>query len=634
MKRKYISIFTLLLLFSACSNEEANEVVKEKEALSVNANISVSVETGGETRASGDFTKPFDLYMEQIAPTTPDLRREYTLYNATYSTDRYVVAKTSNDKPWYWDDNGGINATLNLIGIYPKGATVTVSSSVLTFPWTVIADQSPSTIDHDALDLCISKLKGNYTLNIQKTGAAADKNLEFSHALSQLTFVLEKGTGFEANETFKPTIETIALQTEADVTITGGVVAIASKGTAAVMTPKLTGDPDDDATQRTFVAIAIPGQKFPKGAQFATISLTINGATNKYKIELPSSVTEDITFLQGKNHQFTIKVNKTQSEFLTATVVPWDVVDPILKEVNIAVESNGVDSKNSAFENGARLYVMIKEEDSEGKATEVTGGVKLRRTTTYTKSDEPTESKWEKFNPTLYWDDIPKTGKTYAYGLLLNKENTSKATTITYDDAENIYMGKSQALEKAYEYLLFKENEEKNNKSMEHPFSRLDITIRTEKDADYEVELKNLNNIRFHSVINKFKEIDTGTQVITYNTNAPDDYLSDVKLLINDVNMNDPVDPTYNYYKVPFIYIKPGVTVPGGKELLWLSYKNGQVENEYPLVWDENKAITFQANNTYEIVITLKKTEIANLGVTIKDWSTGQKITGSGTIKD
>ncbi|NDV80599.1 fimbrillin family protein [Bacteroides sp. 51] len=628
MMRKYISIFTLLLLFNACSDEQGNEVVKEKEALSVNANIAVSVVTGGQTRADEAFTKNFDLYMRQTAPTTPaDLRRDYTLHDTTYDNGNYAVIKKDDSKPWYWDDRGGINAKLNLIGIYPKGATVGVASSVLTFSWAVVADQSPSTVDHDNLDLRISKLKEDYTLNIQKTGTSEQKNLEFSHVLSQLTFILEKGTGFEVNEAFEPTIETIKLQTEADITIAAnGVVSIASKGTATEMVPKLIGSPATNASERTFVAIAIPGQKFVKGAEFATISLTINGEKNTYKIPLPSTLADDIEFKQGTNHQFTIKVNKTQSQFLTATIAEWSKGDGAAQTVNIAIDDNSINGENSAFVDNARLYVMIKEDDSKGNATEVTGGENLRRTTTYTSAAEPTDSKWEKFSPTLYWDDIPKTGNTYAYGLLVNKAIASDVETITYDDAENIYMGKSQALEKAYEYLLFK--------NMPHPFSRLDITIQTEKDKSYTVDLTKLNNIRFHNVIHKFKEIATGTQVITYNTNDPETYLSDVKLLINDGNMNDPVDPTYNYYKVASVYIKPGVTVPAGKELLWLSYKNGQVENEYPLVWDENKAITFQANNTYEIVITLKKTEIANLGVTIKDWSTGQKITGSGTIKD
>lgn len=632
MMRKYISILTSLLILFACSDEKDNELVGEKQELSVNANITVSVVTGTQTRAN-DIKEDFDLYIEQTAPTSPDFTKPYSKFDARYVADDKPFKITKAGSPWYWDDNGGVEAKLNLIGIHPTGAAISDPATALTFPWSVAADQSKATnsvyVEYVKSDLKISGLKDNYKLSVQKI----NPELQFSHVLSQLTFVLKKGTGFEA-ETFDPNIKTIVLKTKADITINSstGKVSVAPSGSdlGTEIIPKYKGIGTEAGT-KIYEAIAIPDQTLTAGADFATISLTLNGGEeNEYKVKLPgTSPAQDIKFEQGKNYEFEITINKTNT-IATTTITSWGDGKKVVETIDIGATayagSNSID-----IEVGAQLYMMIKK-----GTTEVDN---MRRVLTYEKP--AVDGKWggTGVDP-IYMDDIPKSTTTYAYGLLFNhKDAVTIAKTEMKKYPDNIYMGRSQQLSQAYNNLYFKGVTVPfdTDPGMIHPFSRLEIKIRTEDDSKKGVILENLKKIQFNGVVSRFKDINPDEQDIDYYTNVSPDYYSSVVLSIATADIKPEKDGTpavvYNYYQVPHIYIKPDVTIPANTELLRIFYNDGSgIVNEYPFVF--NDGIKFEPNKKYAIQITLDKTEIAERTVTITDWVQGESIDGGGTIKE
>lgn len=604
MNNYYISILALLFLLGACS--EADLGIKEetgKEELAINAGISTSVEVESRvTRANGaSFTKPFDLFVNQTAPTG---FIKHTKFEAKYETNRFNVY--SGTDRWYWDNKGGVTAKVNLLGVYPKN-NMSVDNVFNTngFDWSVKANQTADS-DSVASDLLISKQVANYDLVTQKSSKA---NIEFHHVFSKLTFILKKGTGFKTDGSdFNPSLTTVALQPTANVKIAtdNGAVTITPKGTAAAITPHLVSV-DATTKEQILAAIVVPGQTITKGSTFATVAIEINGSTNSYPINLPNeSGDENIVFASGSNYAFEVTVNKTGAQ-VSATIVPWDSAPAtVKKEINITVGGNEALS-NADIKVGASLYIKV----SKGATpTEVSG---LRSMTAYGK----TANEWAALNPVLYWDDIPTSTNTYANAILYNKSGNISTINNNPDD---IYRGNSQALSSAVTYLRFE--------NMVHPFSKLNIKIRTEQEVGDKVDLTKLTNIKFDKAIAQFKGIDmdmtstnTGFQAITYRSNTGAE-LSDVTPAITgtlhtETDVTSPVR-TYEFYDSKTIYIKPGVTLSSGQELLRVFYVDGDIKNEYP--WKLASTITFAENTEYNIVITLKKTEIAKVGVTIKAW--------------
>lgn len=599
MNNKYYS-YIIIFLLMMCGCSETNQDVKEdtgKEQLSIKSGISTSVITESRaTRGASDpeFKEPFDLFVNQTAPAG---FVSHTKFDARYAANHYEVY-SGTDK-WYWDDKGGKGAIINLIGIYPKGVTSSIETS---FSWAVKANQTVKA-DSIASDLLISKQVAGYNLETQKQVALAD--VEFHHVFSQLTFILKKGIGFKDDGSdFTPTLKTIGLKTEADITVAdNGEITIAPKGISTEMTPRILIDKQNT---KTLSVIVIPGQTLTKGNAFAHIEITINGVPNSYSVILPDPLPgpdTDITFESGKNYKFEITVNKIDAE-VAATIAPWGDTTSITQSVNVAVDDNGI--MNSNVKEGASLFMKIERANNE-----VTG---LRSATTYE------SSAWKALDPVLYWDDIPTSTTTYARAILFNTTKT---------EPEDIYTGKSQLLDKPYSYLKFT--------NMIHPFSKVNIKLRTEDGASYAVDLTELQRIKFNANIIQFKEIDesganASYPIVTYKTSVESEIpLSISGSLGTESEGTSPVK-TYKYYKIPTIYINPTLISKGG-ELLRIFQQDGtntNLKNEYPLILQSD--VTFKANEVYEITVTLTKTEIAELAVTIKNWQTGSTIDGNAGI--
>lgn len=616
---KFYTIITttlLILALSACSETDPmDKPDTEKEELAINAGVVTTVVT---SRADDpDFTENFDLFMNQTAPTTPDLTN-HTKYDAVYDTGFTVYEAGSNTNIWYWDDNGGHSAVVDLLGIYPKGTNATPTNLTTGFTKSVVANQS-STVNVTASDLLISNRVAGYTLAKQKV-EATKANLKFKHVFSKLTFELIKGVGFQDDGSdFDPSIETVELHPDATVSLSfdvndaaNDVVNLTPSGTKAAITPFLVTDESD---KKVLEAIAIPNQTILKGEKFASITITLNGVSNSYDVKLPNETGDtDITFGSGINHVFKITVNKTDAD-VSVSLLPW-VTDPspVVREVNIGVET-GISLDNAGVKDDASLYFKIT------KGTELTA---LRRSSvcTVTGADPDWVRTWGDLNPgKLYWDDVPN-GST-AKAILINTDATNP---------EDIYEGSTTISSN-------KANESLNFANMTHPFSRVNIKIRTEQGAADKVELDKLTNIKFNTNIVRFDNINVDIadnanfQTITYKTNANSAVTPVKGTLETETEGTTPII-TYEYYKQLPIYIKP-VTIAKDAELLNITYVNESVTNQYPLKLNLASNLVFEANKDYTIVVTLNKTEIAKVGVSIKSWViVNDHIGGGATIEE
>ncbi len=613
--RKYIYILTLLLVCSACSDEQDNKEIKEKEELSIHADIAVSVATGAQIRADGEtsFIKDFDLYVKQTAPAS-EKDDNYIEHNAKYETNSFAVfTQDVTPQKWYWDDNAGVDAVIDLIGIYPKSTITNVGTQ---FDWEIKKDQSIKDLqttpeDYIASDLLVTERVLGYSLSTQKGGVA---DLKFHHTLSKFTFILVAGDGFKEDYSdFTPSLTTSELKTKANIIIADdGTVTVKpdEDNVATEITPYLVKDSSTGGT-KTFAAIVIPGQEINKGDVFANVVIKINGGENEYSIKLPelkaniSSDPNKLKLEKEKNYLFTIKINKTDTD-VSASIIDWTKVDEIKQEVTISVDESKGALDNKDIMNGASLHIKVVKNNNE-----VTG---LRTKSIFSKPSSEVAGNWSSLTPILYWDDIPTGSTTFANAFLFNTTTTN---------VEEIYIGKTESLEFPVKSLNFKD--------MYHPFSRLTIKVRTEKEQKYSVDLDNLTRIKLHSNLQRFDKINlvgtTEYPEINYKTNSLSHIeVSELSSKIETETDKEGNKKEYKYRDI-IIYIKP-TSVTG--TLLDILYKKGDVENTYPFVKD----IIFQENKKYEITVTLSKTEIAQISVSIDVWKDGESIDGGATIKD
>lgn len=594
--RKYLYTAFLLTLFVACS--ESEQVVQQPtvEELVIGAGYAttVQVDESRVTRATSDFTKNFDLFLYQTAPTTPIDMTSSAIFDAKYESSKYAVY--SGSKKWYWDDiggstNGGYEAQITLLGIYPKGHVAITDDAVDNIDWRIKPDQS-TVGDYGDSDLLVSNKIIDYTLTDQKSAPAT---LAFEHVLSQITIELVSGTGF-TNDFTPENVTLLGLNTTATVAVTSTDIKAAAtisnlsgidlSGKDAITPYKEGTVTAGDVTTITYKAIVLPGQTIAKGTSLVEFTITVDQSKNSYTATMPD---DGFGFVQGKNHKFTITVNKTGTT-VSASLVPWDYdsADDINRTINIATGTGTVGSNDAKLVDGAKLYVNLDGQSGVYK---------------FTKSPE----KWTATTP-LYLDHITPDpdGKLFAYAVLINEG------VDTGYNVENIYTGESQAMTDYFTDLHFN--------SFTHPFSKINVIIKTNTAADDYVELSQIKKVELKG-LREYASINLTSQVITYaTTDAAPAFTAPVALKEAQITCSP-------------VYVNPA-TIAAKALLLTVYHENGTVKNSYPL-YNGNDALTFVANKQYTITVTLSKTEISDLGVTIKGWEDdGSTIGGGSTIDE
>lgn len=180
-------------------------------------------------------------------------------------------------------------------------------------------------------------------------------HLIFKHALSRITVTLNKGAGFLGDDTFKFTND----QGEADQS-TINLHNMNTSGTLNLPTGDWSGVGQTDITKMgrkgtgstaegTFVGQMLPGYVFADGNTNTVMTFTIDGNTYYvtqdmlYDALAAKTANPDygytadkFTMMQGKNYQFILTVNKRKVEAITASLVPWENVTAVEKNLTNA----------------------------------------------------------------------------------------------------------------------------------------------------------------------------------------------------------------------------------------------------------------------------------------------------------
>lgn len=594
--KKYICIIASLVAVAGCTEQAITPNPDGREALVIGADFdtTVSSEAIMETKAeSSNFGNDFFLYVTRGGTTTRN--------NANKKTDPNLFeVKDDSNNILYWDDIGGhdASATLDLIGIYPKtNSKVPAAANLASFTWAIDADQSTALTNSDLL--ISNRIKG-YTLATQKTAVG---NLAFRHVLSKMTVELIKGDGF-TDADFKPAdVKILNISTTAAVTVATddeAAVGITNPGTSNVtlIPKKLDGS-------YTYEAIVFPGQDLSEvNTHFLEFTITINGKSNIYKVTLAQNAFD--TFVQGKNHTFTVTVNKVNAK-VTATVTNWDTTPtPVEATINIDYTDDATGSTSDVVEDGGRLYIEV-----DGQ----------KRQYNYYK----TETSWKAVGNPIYWDNINYgDDKLVANAVLINK------STDDYTP-EEVYVGKSKTLSNTTpdKTLSF---------SVAHPFAKVQVVLKSEINADksYKSDAVDLTEVKSFTLVGfkEFTNVDLGLTSETYQKVNYTTAANVVKTVtIEDDDLDKTTDTSYAVYThSPFLYIQPCTIATSGTHYFTVHQENGAIKNDYKLKTTEAD-MKFEANKSYTITVTLKKTDVS-YKVTVEPWGTGEDYEGEGTIED
>jgi len=586
--KKYNIIIAYLLVCFACSKTEHVPEGGNEEFI-INAGISTIVQGGEISRADSPeselFIKDFDLFLTQTEPEDREFGPE--VYHAKHASSNYNVHKVTGEK-LYWDNIGGVDAELDFFGIHPQGK---IKPDQLSFA--VLSDQSSDTKDLDASDLKISNKATGYTLRKQK--GEGIKTLEFQHLLSKITLVLTPDDGFEG-ESFEPNPTLLDFYTTCSVNIS--TLSTHTHGTSINIIPKKISE---ESRIKTYTAIVVPGQSFAKDGLFGKIKLEVGDTEQTYNLKMP----EAILIEKGKNYLFEVTVKKSTIE-IEASLADWELVTVgENNEVKIGFDNVKTPIGNEAIKTNSELLIDIDGKQAHYIATGVESSIKWE---------------YKESSKKIYWDNIKTSTAPKANAVLW------LGTSIDANSSpENIYIGESQPLDKVYNYIQFEE--------MTHPFSRINLTIKSLKAGDERVNLSNITKISSNGLY-KFNEVITTYSDDFLNITYHEDDNAEFKLSVPEDKDND---NKFKYYVVDPLYIKPGKIFAKGDKLLEVIVQETPVEstnivNTYPFYIPVENGVTFEANKEYNITITLYKTEIVDMEVSITGWGKTDDIDGSGTI--
>lgn len=607
-KSIYILLPFFLLGLAACSNDTNDPVIPdgEKEEIVVYAGISTTAVEVNTKADPKELNKDFDLfYSFDYEESTPAFE---TYMDMKYKDGSYKTGL-------YWDNQagGGATATMTMLGVYPQFGLKTLFESdkdnLKIIDWVIKTNQSADGA-YEASDLHISDILP-YTLAKQKKTGEEKVKLSFNHVMSKVTIRLIAGTGFlddDGNFTddFTPSISLMNIETKAKVNALTQAVALVADNREATFTPtspEVRTNDDGEMVAKQVTAILIPGQEFAKGTKFAEV--TMNG--NRYDVMLES----ELKLTKGINHVLNVKIHKTEVGLQT-TVTEWDDdTTPLDLEIKIGLEKSNAITDGVNAVNGALMFIQVDNQKNSYQ---------------HEYNSETTKSDWTP-RSTIFWDDVDykvSTGGIKAAGLLYNIDAGSNTYTAITENPEEIYIGESQNLIKANDTLRIG--------NMTHPFSKLNITVRSHTTEDDRVAIADIKKITLANS-KKFKQVNTNPAVpatymtIDYEANAEYTY-SSITPVAKD---------SYNTFDME-AYIEPGKTFtahatnPLDSDLLMtVQVVTGGIPNDYILRMPSG-SVTFEKNHEYNIEVTLTKTSVA-LKISITPWQQGDTIGGGATIE-
>ena len=283
MNTKTLICSLALVAFAAsCTQKEAP--VTAEERVPINLSFDLNTKVTDTYVESGDAV---GIYVVGYNGSNPgSLATSGNLYdNVKYS---YATSWTG-EQVLYWPDK---TTPADFYAYYPYGTP----GSVTAYPFAVGSDQSAASA-YKASDFVWGKASG-----VAPTANVV--NIPTGHIMSNAVLYIKPGDGFTAESLASATVavEIRNVKTNAYVNLASGVVT--ATGTASKVVPFNEGT--------RYRAVVVP-QTVADGSDLITV--TVNGTAYTLK--------KGFTFVSGKQHTFTVTVNKTGSG-INIGVGDWD----------------------------------------------------------------------------------------------------------------------------------------------------------------------------------------------------------------------------------------------------------------------------------------------------------------------
>lgn len=283
MNTKTLICSLALVAFAAsCTQKEAP--VTEEERVPIKLSFDLNTKVTDTYFESGDAV---GIYVVGYNGSNPgSLATSGNLYdNVKYS---YATSWTG-EQVLYWPDK---TTPADFYAYYPYGTP----GSVTAYPFAVGSDQSAASA-YKASDFVWGKASG-----VAPTSNVV--NIPTRHIMSNAVLYIKPGDGFTAESLASATVavEIRNVKTNAYVNLASGVVT--ATGTASKVVPFNEGT--------SYRAVVVP-QTVADGSDLITV--TVNGTAYTLK--------KGFTFVSGKQHTFTVTVNKTGSG-INIGVGDWD----------------------------------------------------------------------------------------------------------------------------------------------------------------------------------------------------------------------------------------------------------------------------------------------------------------------
>lgn len=587
-----LAITLIIPLFGGCSNDEKeNENPDTREEVVFAGSIGITENVKPFTRDAFKGTKDLKLIVRDNNNPSKFLVTGDKTIKATTGTATDGKNALTCDPVLYWDDLGGISASLKLLGIYPY--TANPVSDIVT--WNLETDQSSYFTETDQTKYPTEKelmfaQHGNYLFSHRKENVA---NLNFEHVLTKITVLVNVNKEFNATELAAANVNFINIPLKGDYDITDNSCTFKNGDSSYDVSPtvKPCTTINYDAVETTKITsyshtILCAPHNYTKNNLLATIV----AKGNTYNVKLDN---DDLKFEKGKHTVITVNLTAA-GVTATASLTDWGTVNV-----------SAIDSRIITFEE-------FEIKDISGEKKVLTEGSIIRMAFTDKRAGTPNphnavfeykSGKWVATTP-IYWDDID-TAITKVEALLIIKPASgdpigehyfSGSLTKEFTKAAAI-LGNSQI------NLDLDEND-KFKKFFSHPLSKVDITITTNTETGATNNII-INNIKTGSVFIKgkvkYKTNDEGTAI----TQKIDEEDLDITNKSNTDNTGVHVCLT--------AYIWPQDL----KELCHVTVDG----NTYKVQANNGSNYTFEPGKHYTFTVKITKTEVSATA-SLTDWDT------------
>lgn len=519
-------------------------------------------------------------------------------------------------------------------------------------------------------------------------------HLIFKHALSRITVTLNKGEGFTGTNSFKftndkgvednSTINLHKMNTSGTLDLPTGEWSGVGQTDITKMGRKGTGS----TAEGTFVGQMLPGCVFADNVNTTVMTFTIDGNTYYvtqdmlYDALAAKTANPDygytadkFTMMQGKNYQFILTVNKRKVEAITASLVPWENVTAVEKNLTNARIKLQLEERGTKQTSDVAFYKA--EDNNTGDFNDnyttwnwKTGYADLNATDNDKDGKWTTESFWKTSRDFYHFRALmpAATGVTtddsgdgdYAtltsaanytdvcWGApMLDDKNDEAAGSFKWlygptsggfdtDDAGKVADGLPAGTQHQI-YKAIGATEDPVKLTLFHVMSELNFTLKTTNDAD-KVYFGDGTDAA-HSTKIELVGYKASGKVLLGNglvTATGDAATSTVSTSLSASNL------TCKYGAVPqdLTAVKLYITTPDGnqyiidlKDVKATTVSNNNLANPYTQTDGKYTLDRWYPGFKYTYTFTLKKTGITNLQATVVDWETVTAADETVTIK-